>query len=136
MKLWEALLKGSLILSPTYKTYFEPKTNCGCAIGTIYSGIGGTEVMSRDGLFYALSLRFPELIKNIKCPVCLGKEDNTLDKFYPYSIGTLFQVIEELFMCHQWSRQRIAEWLVNRELKFKPIEKKEDIKQEVINYAE
>jgi hypothetical protein len=94
-------------------------------LGSLYHGIGGGIRIDRKSLFEVVTKRFPELLEARSCPECgsvvrYGTDHSPSLTSYSYSENTVFDVIEHLYMKHQWSRQRIAEWLANRELEFKP----------------
>lgn len=107
MKLWEAMLEGAKKGPQLFGVSLLPSGES-CAFGAIYLGAGINPHRER------LQDHFPELDRETICPE--ADHRNTLS-------GVIVHLNDE----HNWSRQRIAEWLANRELKFKPMETKVEV---------
>lgn len=126
MKLWEAMLEGAKAGPQLFGSLSDGNGGT-CAMGAVMKG-GGLEVLFHSiEVESSLVTRFPELHENAVCPE---------DACYICHGNVLLNVIVTLNDDHRWSRQRIAEWLANRELVFAESKTKEaketTIKQEVV----
>lgn len=94
-------------------------------MGAIGRGTGGSGLENRDLLSDRLKAIFPELNRKAGCP--LGCEHSFAGWYgSQYSLAS---IIVHLNNGHRWSRQRIAEWLANRELKFKDLPKEDKVNE-------
>lgn len=115
MKLWEAMLAGAKAGAQLFGRRHDDHGGS-CALGAI-------EIASGDGKMAESS--FKELDgKHVTCIEC-GRDLLACSGISSYT-RTLAGQVAHLNNDHRWSWQRIAEWLANRELKFKPIQEVQD----------
>jgi hypothetical protein len=110
MKLWEHMLNGAKQGPQVFNAFFGIDEGS-CAMGAVAKSTGIASFRLADG--EDLCQMFPELRKYAECP---EKNDNCIiNHYYRYSLSNVIVCLNDH---HRWSRQRIAEWLANRELKF------------------
>jgi hypothetical protein len=114
MKLWQAMLEGAKLGPQVFGHANSDKGDGGtCAIGAVCKAVGvsNAEMVWNNGL----NNLYPELLSASNCPQCENKGFEYWGFWYEFNLQ---RVIVHLNNDHRWSRQRIAEWLANRELKF------------------
>ena len=124
MKLWEAMLKGAKMGPQLFNEQRDGRGGS-CAYGALILGLDGPVEYAIDEP--CLIWSFPELAYPCACPAGPCASYTSGQTLYKNAPGILQDVIVHLNNDHMWSRQRIAEWLANRELKFK---ESQPIKQE------
>lgn len=123
MKLWEAMLNGAKLGCQVFGKLSDGEGGT-CALGAVMVGIG-----TRPSAFSAdlTTMEYPELMAPATVCIACGEPPRAggeLDL-------TLWGLIVHLNNDHRWSRQRIAEWLANRELKVTPLVKARKTEQVV-----
>lgn len=116
MKLWEAMLKGAKKGPQLFNTQGIGDGSGGsCAYGAIVAGFGYRLPSEMDEVF-------PELNSSATCPEGPCDYFTSAGRRFLCSPDSVGRAIVHLNNDHRWSRQRIAEWLANRDLKFKPMD--------------
>lgn len=105
MKLYEAMLKGAKQGPQVFGEWSNGGTGT-CAMGAVMLGCG-FQINSHDWYdgFVIVRNLYPELGEPAECPI--SSTCRHCDGFDP----SLMDVIMHLNDKHEWSRQRIAEWL-------------------------
>lgn len=114
LRLSEAIRLGSM-LKPQDHEYFRSYEGYSCALGAAADALGVPDRGENDWDFgyHALVCEYPHLAAEARCPACSRLRGAWRRwREHEYDLG---DVITHLNDDHQWSRERIADWVATFE---------------------